>query len=266
MNLNLDEIVAKCLAELISTKENTVELFNYQLSRLTGLGKTYYINFLKSELSEITIDKLLEEAYSHDFKNVILIKEPVVKISELSEEEIYNLNHKFIDKKGDELHQILYSLENNHTINAEAVQNQNKPVMVNTFKWRSTTEALYVLYQELIENYFIPEIDFETFKTGFRGVFTQEPLYIPWIKIAKNKKTSKISLFYLLEKLQPNFIKYPYSEGYSVFTNVFCDKDYKPFVGIKQSRYEFENSNHTDPIIDKIIDKLESLPENSKVR
>lgn len=259
MGKNIDEIIADCLSALVYTRGSTIGLFEYQQSELSDLGRNRYVEFLRSELSEKKIDKLLEEAYMYDFQNVTLIKEPFVSTANLNEIEVYNSNDEFINNKRVELNQIYNSLFTKQP--NPKIENET---LVNTFVWLGNKEPLKLLHSELIKNKLIANIDFEIFEKGFSGIATKTPLNIPWTDITKKKLTSKISLHYLLDKLHPKFIEFPYVFGYTAFSNVFCDKDYKTFVGIKQSMSNYNNlglkGNIIKDTIDTIIDKIENLP------
>ncbi len=259
MELNIDEIVRDCLSALVYTKDDSVKLYEYQLSQLSELGKSYYSDFLKNELSELEIDKLLEEAYSYDFQNVTLIKESFVNHKNLNEEEIYNVNNDFIDTKRKELTQIFDLLTKKKKTKKSSIIHDK----VNTYSWKSSIATLSVLHKELMEYRFIPDIDFDIFKIAFSGDYTEKPLRIPWINLARNKSTNKASLFYLLNELHPKFINYPFEMGYDILLNIFCDKDNTPFKGMKQAVKSYRDSGYNDKnnkkILDEIISKLESI-------
>lgn len=107
MNLDIDNEKVKWLSALIYTKDNSVELYNYQISELSKMAKNIYLTYLKKELSENNIDKILKKFYQENFDNIILIDESFVNLKVLSEVETYNANLKFLDVKFEELKKIV---------------------------------------------------------------------------------------------------------------------------------------------------------------
>lgn len=261
MDLKIDAIVRDCLSALVYTQDDSIQLYEHQLSQLSESGRNYYSNFLKNELSESKIDKLLEEAYKYDFKNVVLIREPFIKVRNLNEVEIYNANSEFINTKRSELIQIFDSLTKKKKAKKSSIEDEK----VNTYSWRSSIDALNILHRELIEYRFIPDIDFEIFKVAFSGGYTEKPLNIPWINVSRKKLSNKASLLYLLNELHPKFINFPYDMRYETIMNLFCDRDNNSFKDMKQSVNNFNKSGYNDKknkkILDEIISKIENLPQ-----
>lgn len=126
------------LLELIETRDNSYKLFKYQMSQLNNEGKDLYVDYLKRNLTEEKIDKILEKFFSsHYNKNgiepIVQFKKPFIKLEPLSNEEIHKSNEQFLRRKLSNLTQI-YRDVNDLKITTNQILKQRNPKYL-TFRY-----------------------------------------------------------------------------------------------------------------------------------
>lgn len=141
--------------------------------------------------------------------------------------------------------------------------NINQPVIINkvySFNLISDNpiETINKLYDQLSaqENGKLISCTKSDFLNAFTGKIVEKGIY--WQVVGKNKKTSKVSLIYFLEKLINNgFLSRAVINDLNKYIKyIFRDKDGFELKNIKQSKSTFSKKPQLASTIDKVISSL----------
>lgn len=171
------------LIDLIETRENSYMLFKYQMSKLNNEGKELYLDYLKRNLTEEKIDKILENFFSSHYTKkgiepIVQLKKPFIKLEPLSNEEIHKSNEQFLKRKLSNLIRIYNEI--NKIEKEEITKNKRVEIIAETYIYRHkdkdpSLDCLADLYSYLIKDGFIQDTSFggnnqNKWKKIFRGV------------------------------------------------------------------------------------------------
>lgn len=169
------------LIDLIETRENSYKLFKYQMSQLTNEGKDLYIDYLKRNLTEEKIDKILQKFFSSHYNEkgiepIVQLKKPFLKLEPLSNAEIHKSNEQFLKRKLSNLTQIFRDVNNISISTNEILKQRNPKCLTYNYNYKKqdipSFEALKYLYCALENNGFIELGNGNTipkFKALFKG-------------------------------------------------------------------------------------------------
>ena len=98
-------------------------------------------------------------------------------------------------------------------------------------------------------------------ESEFLKAFTNKEVKegINWIDKAKNGKSNRQSIFYLIERLieSKHIDNFTNQEYNNKILYVFRDKDGKPLINVRQSKSTFQdNTSYSHSIIDEVLSKL----------
>lgn len=116
---------------------------------------------------------------------------------------------------------------------------QPKRIRPTSFNWKGTPGQLEKLYKELAQiDRPIIKCTIKTFKRAFNGAEIKVNLGIVWLVIAKNKHTSKSSLFHFIRLIEnQDLIKQDQDVLNNRIRNIFVDAEGRGLINIKQAKF-----------------------------
>lgn len=220
------------LIDLIETRDNSYKLFKYQMSQLNNEGKDLYIDYLKRNLTEEKIDKILQKYFSSHYnkngiESIVQFKKPFIKLEPLSNDEIHKSNEQFLKRKLTNLTQI-YRDVNNITISANEILKQRNPKCL-TFRYNyksedATLKCLTYLYDRLERKGFIESKNGNTIPK-FKGIFKGTTQIIPIEdRIIWNSNYYALKYF-ITQLVNKQIIEKDYHDRWRITANCFSKKE-----------------------------------------
>jgi len=241
------------LIDLIETRENSYKLFKYQMSQLTNEGKDLYIDYLKRNLTEEKIDKILQKYFSSHYtekgiEQIVQLKKPFIKLEPLANEEIHKSNEQFLKRKYNNLIKIYNEV--NEIGKEEIIENKRIEIIAETFLYRHKDKdpnlnCLADLYSNLIINGFIQDTsvggnNLNKWKKIFRGGNEEIELSNRIIWIGSNFQLKR-----LIDLLSANhIITVSFHKKWQVTAN--CFSKYKKGVESSDNRIEYKASTFSE--------------------
>ncbi|WP_374440261.1 hypothetical protein [Epilithonimonas sp.] len=232
---------AELLEDLIITRENCYKLFKFQLSQLNNEGKDLYIDYLKRNLTEEKIDKILEKYFNDHYTKdriepIVQFKKPFIKLEPLNNEEIHKLNEQFLKRKLTNLTQI-YREVNSISITTNEIIKERKPKYL-TFRYNyknkdATLTNLAITFDSLELGGFVEKRipngnSVPKFKALFRGTKDIIPFEnrIIW-------NSNYYALKYFITILRINkLIEEDYHDRWKITANCFTKKEVNKKRGV----------------------------------
>jgi hypothetical protein len=220
------------LIDLIETRENSYKLFKYQMSQLTNEGKDLYIDYLKRNLTEEKIDKILQKFFSSHYTEkgiepIVQLKKPFLKLEPLSNAEIHKSNEQFLKRKLSNLTQIFRDVNNIAISTNEILKQRNPKYLTFRYNYKSkdeTLKCLTYLYDRLERKGFIESKNGNTipkFKAIFKGTTEIIPVEN---RIIWNSNYYALKYF-ITQLVNKNIIEKDYHDRWRITTNCFTKKE-----------------------------------------